>query len=116
MYLPIKSINKSLKSIEHLTISSIYKTITTEVIQNLLVLSTESILPKMAIDSCRILYSVVSYDSFSGLISSVGEERGNFSAILFLSLCGLCLEGLSLPLDTGDSLPYFIVALPWPAI
>ena len=36
--------------------------------------------------SCRISYSVVSYldVSFSGLITSVGEERADFSAIVYL--------------------------------
>ena len=36
--------------------------------------------------SCRILYSIVSYlyVSCSGLITSVGEERDNLSAIVYL--------------------------------
>ena len=36
--------------------------------------------------SCRILYSIVSYlyVSCSGSITSVGEERDNFSAIVYL--------------------------------
>ena len=36
--------------------------------------------------SSRISYYIVSYSyvSFSGLISSVGEERANFSAIVYL--------------------------------
>ena len=36
--------------------------------------------------SCRILYSIVShlYVSCSGLITSVGEERVNLSAIVYL--------------------------------
>ena len=45
--------------------------------------------------SCRISYSVVSYlyiyVSFSGLISSVGEESASFSSIVFLLLCGFLL-------------------------
>ena len=31
--------------------------------------------------SCPIWYSIVSYVSFSGLITSVGEKRANFSTI-----------------------------------
>ena len=41
--------------------------------------------------SCRILYSIVSYlfVSFIGLITSVGEERANFSAIVYLLFGGV---------------------------
>ena len=53
--------------------------------------------------SCRILYSIVSYlyVSCSGLITSVGEERTNLSAIVYL-ICnyvsGFCSERFPLPL------------------
>ena len=42
--------------------------------------------------SSRILYSFVGYlyVSGSGSITSVGEERANLSAIVYLLLCGLC--------------------------
>ena len=52
--------------------------------------------------------------SCSGLITSVGEERANLSAII--SLCGFCSERFPLPLGALDGLCYFIVALPEPSI
>ena len=45
--------------------------------------------------SCHILYSVVSYLL---LITSVGEEKANCSAIVYFKLCVFCLEGSPLPL------------------
>ena len=62
----------------------------------------------------RISYSVVSclLVSCSGSVTSVGEERGNFSAIVHLLLCGFCLEGFG----AWDRLRYFNVALPGPFI
>ena len=54
--------------------------------------------------------------SFSGLITSVGEERADFSAIDYSLLRGLCTEGFPLPLCAWDRLRYFIVNLPWPSI
>ena len=64
--------------------------------------------------SCRILYSIVSYVyvSCSGSITSVGEERANLSAIVYLKLCGFCSERFPLRLGAWDGLRYFIVALP----
>ena len=48
---------------------------------------------------CRISYSVINYShiSFSGLITSVGEERANCS-IYYLLLCDFCSEGFPFPL------------------
>ena len=68
--------------------------------------------------SCRYLYSFVVYlyVSDSGSITSVGEERVNLSAVVYLYLCGFCLERFPLPLGTLDGLRYFIVALPEPYI
>ena len=69
--------------------------------------------------SCRILYSIVSYlyVSCSGSITSVGEERANLSAIVYLLICGFCSERFPLPLSAWDGLRYyFIVALPGPSI
>ena len=68
--------------------------------------------------SCRISYSVVSYlyVSFSGLIIEVGEEKANFSAIIYLKSCSFCSEGFPLSLGAWDRLHYFIVALPGPSI
>ena len=68
--------------------------------------------------SCRNLYSFVVYlyVSGNGLITSVGEERANVSAVVYLSLCGFCLERFPLPLGAWDGLRYFIVALPEPSI
>ena len=50
------------------------------------------------------------------LISSVGEERANLSAVVYLLLCVFCLEKFPLPLGAWDGLRYFIVALPEPSI
>ena len=50
------------------------------------------------------------YVNGSGSITSVGEERDNLSAAVYLLLCGFCLERFPLPLVLG--LRYFIVALP----
>ena len=50
--------------------------------------------------------------SCSGSITSVGEERANLSAIVYLQLCGFCSERFSFPLGAWDRLRYFIVALP----
>ena len=68
--------------------------------------------------ACRILYSIVSYlyVSCSGSITSVGEERANLSAIVYLLLCGFCSERFPLHQDALDGLRYFIVALFEPSI
>ena len=60
---------------------------------------------------CRVLYV-----SGSGAITSVGEERANLSAIVYLYeyLCSFFSEMFPLPLGVG--LRYFIVALPEPSI
>ena len=52
----------------------------------------------------------------SGSITSLGDERANLSAVVYLLLCGLCLERFPLPLAAWDGLRYFIVALPEPSI
>ena len=64
--------------------------------------------------SCRNLYSFVvySYVSGSGSVTSVGEERANLSAVVYLLLCCFCLERFPLPLGAWDGLRYLIVALP----
>ena len=56
--------------------------------------------------SCRFSNSVVSYlcVSFSRLITSVGEERANSSAVVYSQLCGFCSEGSPLPLGALDRL------------
>ena len=46
------------------------------------------------------------------MITSVGEERAYFSAIVYLWLCGFCCERFPLPLGAWDGLRYFIVAFP----
>ena len=68
--------------------------------------------------SCRKLYSFVVYlfVNGSGSITSVGEERANLSAAVYLLLCGFCLERFPLPLGAWDGLRYYIVALPEPSI
>ena len=67
---------------------------------------------------CRNLYSFVVYlyVNGSGSITSVGKERGNLSAVVYLLLCGFCMERFPLPLRAWDGLRYFIVALPKPSI
>ena len=66
----------------------------------------------IAVDgSCPITYSVVRYlyVSFSRIITSVGEERANFSAIVYVYLCGFGLEEFfSLPLCAWDRLPVLL--------
>ena len=52
----------------------------------------------------------------SGSITSIGEERANLSAVVYLQLCGFCSERFPLPLSSCDGLRYFIVALPEPSI
>ena len=44
--------------------------------------------------SCHILYSSISYlyVSCGEKITSVGEERANLSAIVYLKLCGFCKD------------------------
>ena len=68
----------------------------------------------------RVVVSYVVYlyvsGTCSGSITSVGEERANLSAVIYLLLCGFCLERFSLPLGAWDGLRYFIVALPEPSI
>ena len=56
------------------------------------------------------------YVNGSGSITSVGEERANLSAVVYLQLCGFCLERFPLPLGVWDWLHYLIVALPEPSI
>ena len=66
--------------------------------------------------SCRILYSIVCYLYVicSGSIISVGGERANLSAIVYLLLCSFCSERF--PLAAYDGLRYFIVAHSGPSI
>ena len=44
------------------------------------------------------------------------EEIVNFSAIVYLQLCGFCSEGFPLPLGAWDRMRCFIVALPGPSL
>ena len=48
----------------------------------------------------------------SGYLTSVGEERANLYAVVYLKLCGFCLDRFPLPLGAWDVLRYFILALP----
>ena len=61
-------------------------------------------------------FVVYLYVNGSGSITSVGEERANLSAVVYLSLCGFCLERFPLPQGAWDGPRYFIVALPEPFI
>ena len=45
-----------------------------------------------------------------------GRERANLFAVVYLYLCGFCLERFRLPLGAWDGLRYFILALPEPSI
>ena len=58
---------------------------------------------------CCNLFSFVVYlyVNDSGSITSVGEERANLSAVVYLLLCGFCLERFPLPLGAWDGLRYF---------
>ena len=46
------------------------------------------------------------YVNGSGSITSVGEERANLSAVVYLYLCGFCLERFPLHLGALDGLRY----------
>ena len=50
--------------------------------------------------------------SFSGLITSAGEERADVFAIDYSEFCGFCSEGFPLHLGAWERMRYFIVALP----
>ena len=66
-----------------------------------------------------VLYCYLSICKLSGtdkLITSVGEKRTIFSAIVYLLLCGFCLDGFPLPLGAWHRLPYSIMTLPVPSI
>ena len=68
---------------------------------------------------CRNLYSCVVYLYVNGSgtdLDEFGEERANLSAVVYLLLCGFCLERFPLPLGAWNGLRYFIVALPEPSI
>ena len=54
--------------------------------------------------------------SGSGSITSVGEERANLSAAVYLYLCGFCSEMFPLPLGTWNGLRYSIGAFPEPSV
>ena len=60
-------------------------------------------------------FVVYLYVNGSGAITSVGEERANLSAVVYLKLCGFCLERIPDSLGAWDGLRYFIVALPEPS-
>ena len=57
--------------------------------------------------SCRKLYSFVVYlyVDGSGSITSVGEERANLSAVVYLLLCGFCLERFQPTISSFTSKP-----------
>ena len=63
---------------------------------------------------CRKLYSFVVYLYVNGSGSNtlVGGKRANLTAVVYLYLCGFCLERFPLPLG----LRYFIMTLPEPSI
>ena len=61
---------------------------------------------------CILLLLFFLYVSGSGSVTSVGEERANLSAVVYLYLCVFCLERFPQPLGAWGGLRYFIVALP----
>ena len=72
-------------------------------------------------------FVVYLYVNGSGSITSVGEERANLSAVVYLLLCGFCLERFPFPLGMGYvillwhslSIPYNYfesVILIWPRL
>ena len=63
-----------------------------------------------------VFYCLLFIVSCSGSITSAGEERANLSAIVYLLLCGFCLERFPLPLGAWVGLRYLVVALPGPSI
>ena len=56
----------------------------------------------------RVVNCILLLFIYSGSITSVGEERANLSAVVYLQLCGFCLERFPLPLGAWDGLRYFI--------
>ena len=54
--------------------------------------------------------------SCSGSVTTVGEERANLSAFVYLWLCGFCSERFPLPLGAFDGTRYFIMVLLEPSI
>ena len=57
-------------------------------------------------------FVVYLYVNGSGSITSVGEERAKLSAVVYMCLCGFCLERFPLSLGAWDGLRCFTVALP----
>ena len=49
-------------------------------------------------------------------MTSVGEERANLSAVVYLIIMWFLFGEVYLPLGAWDGLRYFIVALPEPSI
>ena len=49
-------------------------------------------------------------------MTSFGEERAGFSAIVYSYFCCVFSKEFPLPLDAWERLCYFIVALPGPSI
>ena len=50
------------------------------------------------------------------IIAAIPSVNVTLSGVVYLKLCGFCLERFPLPLGAWDGLRYFIVALPEPAI
>ena len=68
--------------------------------------------------SLFVFFIVYLYVNGSGSITSVGEERANLSAVVYLYLCGFCLErfflwvlgmGYVILLWHSLSLPYYLL-------
>ena len=49
----------------------------------------------------HVVFHILLYVNFRALITSLGEERASFSAIVYLQLCGFCLEGFLFILVLG---------------
>ena len=50
------------------------------------------------------------------ITAAIPSVNVTLSGVVYLKLCGFCLERFPLPLGAWDGLRYFIVALPEPAI
>ena len=57
---------------------------------------------------CVVICILLLFICCKGSVTSVGEERANLSAVVYLLLCGFCLERFPLPLGAWDGL-YFLL-------
>ena len=58
------------------------------------------------------IFVVYLYLNGNGSITSVGEKRANLSTVVYLQLCGFCLERFPLPLGAWDG--GYVISSPEP--